>query len=226
MEEYITVLNKFTNGDIYLSVTEVLTYLAAIKFNMKLWDGKCCNGGIDLISEDRTRVAKVVVGKHVSTCALDTFIKLSEGRPILICESQTVIEDNDNLCDILRVNYWDIYDLPNLNYEFTKPETIELSDLKLNDNSSVTYYPYDDTFKEVDQTNVVYNDGIVFIQNDDSMIITIPKNYCLNFMDVLPYVFDKFVVSFKHKHVKLTCSKINRSKWVYLLDSIQRQCHG
>lgn len=54
MEEYIVILNRFKAGEIVLSRDRVLQYLAAIKYNMQLWNGK--HNGIDLVNSDKSNI--------------------------------------------------------------------------------------------------------------------------------------------------------------------------
>jgi hypothetical protein len=122
---------------------------------------------------------------------------------------------------VIRINYFELHDLPHASYNHTPPKSIEFKKLKLEKDSRVVYYPHYDTFDESEDTKIIYVDGIVFVRNYDSMIITMPKKYYSETINTISDAFHKFEVSFKHKYVKLTCNEIVGIEWEYLLKNIR-----
>jgi len=221
---YIAILNKFKKGEIELTRRDAFTYLAALKLNMILWDGKrdiniLKNGNIDLVNLDHTKVARINLRDNVSRIIMPTFTKIPRVHKImLVCENNIAIDDNFIDYEIVKLDYEE--ELSNVPIDtFT---THYISRLKLAKQSQVLYQPKIHTFIESEIVeDIEYIDqirGILTINKSDSMIIIADCKYYTVVMRAIEDCFCEFNFTRKGNLIKIKGHEI--CGWKYLLRSI------
>jgi hypothetical protein len=217
---YIDILNSFKSGNKQLSKREVFTYLAAIKLNMILYRNKDKLNDIDLIDLDKTKIAKVTLRNNMSRAIMPIFVNSSSTyRFILVCETNTRVDDKFVNCEIVRLDY----DKELSNVPVNQCLTCDLDKLKLNRGSQVLYQPKTDTFTENRKIQNIKNissiGGILTIRNYGSTVILVPDEYYIEVMTAIRYHFGRFKVTQKKHFTKIKGCEIY--EWRELLESLR-----